>query len=140
MAKHQRRLSLTVELTPFCNQACRHCYNAFEHTPAETLATKELLILLDRVLGEVDFERVTFSGGEPFACESLLPAMELCSSQLCAQTFRTKLYARASVLKSWRNWRCGKAGLVPAALVASHRPVCCETLRPCLAPSRLSPQ
>jgi radical SAM protein with 4Fe4S-binding SPASM domain len=81
MAKHQRRLSLTVELTPFCNQACRHCYNAFEHEPARTLATKELLILLDRVLGEVNFERVTFSGGEPFACENLLPAMQLCSTR-----------------------------------------------------------
>ncbi|MGA7742140.1 MAG: radical SAM protein [Polyangia bacterium] len=81
MAEHRRRFSLTVELTPFCNQACRHCYNAFDHTPTGTLATKELLILLDRALGEVAFERVTFSGGEPFACESLLPAMELCSAR-----------------------------------------------------------
>jgi hypothetical protein len=57
-------------------------------------------------------------------------------AELCAKTFRRKAYATASVLKSWRNWRCGKAGLVPAALVASHRPVCGETLRPCLAPGR----
>jgi hypothetical protein len=45
------------------------------------------------------------------------------SAQLCAQTFRTKVYVRASVLKSQSNWRCEKAGLATAALVASHRPV-----------------
>jgi len=44
------------------------------------------------------------------------------------------VYATAAALKSWRTWRCGKAGLLTAALVASHRPVRCETVRPRLAP------
>ena len=54
--------------------------------------------------------------------------------QLRARTFRTFTYARATVLKSWRNWRCGKAGLLTAAQVAGHRPVRCKTLRPRFAP------
>ncbi len=57
-------------------------------------------------------------------------------TQLCAQTFRRKAYATASALKSWRNWRFGKAGLLTAAPVASHRAIRCKTLRPRLAPGR----
>ena len=53
---------------------------------------------------------------------------------LCAQTFRRKVYATASGLKSWRNWRFEKAGLLTTALAAGHRAVRCKALRPRLGP------
>ena len=58
------------------------------------------------------------------------------TAQLCAKTFRRRAYATASALKSWRNWRFGKAALLTDALIAGHGPVCCETLFPRLAPGR----
>ena len=73
--------SLTVELTTYCNQRCRHCYNAFEHSAHRRLPTAELLSLLDRALSEVVFDNVDLSGGEPFSHEGLFDAMSICKAR-----------------------------------------------------------
>jgi radical SAM protein with 4Fe4S-binding SPASM domain len=60
--------SLSVELTAACNQRCAHCYNAWRAGLApspERMETGALLALLDRVVDELGFERLTLSGGEP---------------------------------------------------------------------------
>jgi radical SAM protein with 4Fe4S-binding SPASM domain len=80
MTQPKGRLALTVELTSFCNQRCRHCYNAFDHSNVQALVTDELLALLTRALSEVPFERVTFCGGEPFAHDGIFAALELCGA------------------------------------------------------------
>jgi len=64
-----------------------------------------------------------------------LPGMLGTFAAVC-EDLRRKAYATASALKSWRNWRFGKAGLLTDALVAGHGPVRCETLFPRLAPGR----
>lgn len=73
--------SLTVELTTFCNQRCRHCYNAFEHSGHRRLPTAELLSLLDRALSEGVFASVDLSGGEPFSHEGLFDALSICQAR-----------------------------------------------------------
>ena len=57
-------------------------------------------------------------------------------AKLCTRPFRTKVYATAAVLKSWRNRRFRRTGWLATALAASHRAVRCKTLRPRLAPGR----
>src|ERR1017187_8907871 len=66
----------------------------------------------------------------------IFPIREQKTAQLCAQTFRTKVYAISPALKSWRNWQWGRGGLLTAALVASHRPIRCKPLGSRLAPVR----
>jgi radical SAM protein with 4Fe4S-binding SPASM domain len=72
------RYTLTVELTSFCNQRCSHCYNAFEHSAVQSLPSNKLLEVLGRILTEVEFASVDFSGGEPLSYSGLLSALELC--------------------------------------------------------------
>lgn len=71
-----RRHSLAVELTPHCNQRCGYCYNDWRGDPGRqpSLSGEALLALVERAVTEVDFERVTLTGGEPFTRPEL-PAL-----------------------------------------------------------------
>jgi radical SAM protein with 4Fe4S-binding SPASM domain len=68
-----------VELTPYCNQKCGYCYNAWRDDPAQAqgLAGEALLHALDKALTEVAFDHVTLTGGEPFACVELFAVLAL---------------------------------------------------------------
>ncbi len=81
MTQANGRFSLTVELTSFCNQQCKHCYNAFDHRHAQALPVDELLLVLDRTLNTTAFHQVDFSGGEPFSHEGLVRALDLCAAR-----------------------------------------------------------
>lgn len=76
-----RIYSLAIELTSHCNQRCTYCYNAWREDNGRNvgaLSTKELLPLLDRVLGEVELDHVTLTGGEPFARADFFEVMDAC--------------------------------------------------------------
>jgi radical SAM protein with 4Fe4S-binding SPASM domain len=76
-----RRYALAVELTSHCNQRCSYCYNAWREDNGRevgALASDELCSLLDRALGEVEFDHVTLTGGEPFVRPDIFRVLDVC--------------------------------------------------------------
>lgn len=76
-----KRHALAVELTSHCNQHCAYCYNDWRADNGKevgALPSDELLGLLERAFSEVEFERVTLTGGEPFARADIFEVLELC--------------------------------------------------------------
>lgn len=76
-----RRHSLAIELTSRCNQKCGYCYNAWREDNGRSvgaLGSEDLLALVDRALGEVEFEQVTLTGGEPLARADLFKVLDVC--------------------------------------------------------------
>jgi radical SAM protein with 4Fe4S-binding SPASM domain len=76
-----RRHALAIELTSHCNQRCSYCYNDWRADNGRSvgaLPSAELLPLLDRVLGEVEFDHVTLTGGEPLARNDFFRVMDTC--------------------------------------------------------------
>lgn len=75
-----RRYALAVELTSHCNQRCSYCYNDWRADNGRgvgALPSATLLPLLERVLGEVEFDHVTLTGGEPLARHDFFAVLEL---------------------------------------------------------------
>lgn len=75
-----KRNSLAVELTSYCNQKCSYCYNGWRGDGGKalgSLASEELVALVDRALTEVEFDHVTLTGGEPFARADLFDVLEV---------------------------------------------------------------
>ncbi len=75
-----RRHSLAIELTSRCNQRCGYCYNAWREDNGRSvgaLASDELLALIDRALGEVAFDHVTLTGGEPLVRADIFKILDL---------------------------------------------------------------
>jgi MoaA/NifB/PqqE/SkfB family radical SAM enzyme len=61
-------ITLWLELEVRCNIRCRFCYNYWKdktHAAPQPLPTEALLECLERLLDEVECERVALSGGEP---------------------------------------------------------------------------
>ena len=76
--------ALAIELTSRCNQRCSYCYNDWREDNGRSigaLPSKELLALVDRVLGEVDFDHVTLTGGEPLARADFFEVMDTCRAR-----------------------------------------------------------
>jgi radical SAM protein with 4Fe4S-binding SPASM domain len=79
MAERPKRYALAIELTSYCNQKCGYCYNGWREDGGKSvgsLATPELVALVDRALTEVDFDHVTLTGGEPFARRDVFDVLE----------------------------------------------------------------
>lgn len=79
-----RRYALAVELTSHCNQRCTYCYNAWREDNGRevgALASDELCALLDRALGEVEFDHVTLTGGEPFVRPDIFRVLDVCKAK-----------------------------------------------------------
>lgn len=77
-----RRHSLAIELTSRCNQRCSYCYNAWREDNGRSVGAlpgDELVALVDRALGEVHFEHVTLTGGEPLARADLYRVLDVCT-------------------------------------------------------------
>lgn len=69
---------LSVEVTPHCERACAHCYNAWAAgapVPAE-LPAPELVALVRDVLRQSGLTAVQISGGEPLLRPDLLQILE----------------------------------------------------------------
>jgi radical SAM protein with 4Fe4S-binding SPASM domain len=66
-------LNVQVELTWYCPNTCRHCYNAFRHEdePVLTLSLDEIRIIAKELIDNNIF-RVVLTGGEPMAFPGLL--------------------------------------------------------------------
>jgi radical SAM protein with 4Fe4S-binding SPASM domain len=76
--------ALAIELTSHCNQRCSYCYNDWRADNGRSvgaLPSAELLPLLDRVLGEVAFDHVTLTGGEPLARNDFFKVMDTCRAR-----------------------------------------------------------
>lgn len=72
--------ALAVELTSACNQKCTYCYNAWREDDGRevgALPSATLIALLDRVLTEVHFDHITFTGGEPFSRRDLFDVLDV---------------------------------------------------------------
>lgn len=75
------RHSLAIELTARCNQKCGYCYNAWREDDGKgvgALPSEQLLALVDRALGEVEFDEVTLTGGEPLARADFFKVLDVC--------------------------------------------------------------
>ena len=79
-----KRYALAVELTSACNQKCTYCYNAWREDDGRgvgALPTETLVTLLGRALTEVEFDHVTFTGGEPFSRRDLFDVLDVCRAR-----------------------------------------------------------
>ena len=72
--------ALAIELTSRCNQHCSYCYNDWREDNGRSVGAMprdQLLPLIDRVLGEVEFDHVTLTGGEPLARADFFEIMDV---------------------------------------------------------------
>ena len=76
--------SVAVELTPYCNQRCDYCYNAWRGSDPEPQGAEARELVLRRVRRLLDtfaIDHFTLTGGEPLAAAALFPLLELCAER-----------------------------------------------------------
>jgi hypothetical protein len=80
MAARPKVHSLSIEVTAYCQQRCNHCYNVWrgdEGAPVEHADGDRLLARVEKLLDAWEIERVTVTGGEPFARKDVFGLFEL---------------------------------------------------------------
>lgn len=76
--------SVAIEVTAHCQQRCDYCYNAWREDNGagiEAGAQSPLLARVDKLLGALDVDHVTITGGEPFARKDLFELLDLVRSR-----------------------------------------------------------
>ena len=71
--------SVAIELTAHCNQKCTYCYNEWREDGGAAVGApraETVFARVDRLLDAVDIERVTLTGGEPFAHHDVFGLLE----------------------------------------------------------------
>ena len=71
--------SVAIEVTAHCQQKCAYCYNAWREDNGagmEAGEAKKLLARVDKLLGAVDVDHVTITGGEPFARRDIFELLD----------------------------------------------------------------
>jgi radical SAM protein with 4Fe4S-binding SPASM domain len=71
---------IIFEVTHNCNLSCKYCYNHWRRSGSQSLQTtvRETDKTLSNLLKTIDFEHITFTGGEPFLAGGLLELVLKC--------------------------------------------------------------
>lgn len=72
--------AIIFEVTQECNLTCQYCYNHWrrENSVLKKTNFRETVHTLKKLFRSVDFDHITFTGGEPFLAEGLAEIVLMC--------------------------------------------------------------
>ena len=80
MCIRDRVYSVAIEVTAHCQQKCAYCYNAWREDNGagmEAGSAKKLHARVEKLLGALDVDHVTITGGEPFARRDVFELLDI---------------------------------------------------------------